>query len=448
MIYRFLLVFLLSAAATFAQDTARLTEILQAHSVNHRFMGSVLVAKDGTIIFEQSTGWANAEWEIPNSAATKFRIGSVTKQFTAAAILLLAEQGKLKLDDPLSRFVPSAPAIWRPVTIRQLLNHTGGIPSFTDLPGYKAWKLSPETPAQLMAHVADLPLTNPPGEKFRYSNTGYVLLGWIVEIASGQSYEAFLREHIFQPLQMNDTGYDWNATILPSRAAGYELGAHGLEHAPYIDMHVPGGAGALYSTTEDLLRWTQGLYGGKVLSASSFDEMTKPAKEDYACGLFVSTVNGRKTITHNGGIDGFNAILTYYPESKVTVVVLSNVTNAEFTTLAEQLGVVALGDRVTLATERKEVEVPSTVLQRYVGVYRLSPTSKFTVRLTDHRLTVQLSGQEALPLFPESETKFFLKVVDAEVEFLTDHDRVTHLVLHQSGRHQKAPRISDPAIAQ
>jgi CubicO group peptidase (beta-lactamase class C family) len=424
-----------------------MSEMVKAQAAGDRFMGSVLVAKDGATVFEQSSGWANIEWKIPNTAGTKFRLGSVTKQFTAVAILLLEEQGKLKVEDPLSKFIPSAPEAWKPVTLYHLLTHTSGIPSFTDLPEYGTWKLSPESPAQMMAHIRDKPLDFTPGEKFKYSNSGYVLLGWVVELASGQSYETYLREHVFRPLGMNDSGYDSNTAVIPQRASGYVPGPAGLTNAPYIDMHVPGGAGALYSTTADLLRWTQGLFGGKLLSVASLQKMTTPFKSSYAFGLGVSTVKGHKVISHVGGIEGFNTQLAYYPESKVTVVVLANVNGPAADELTGQLATLAFGETVTLSAERQEVEVPVAVLQRYVGVYRLSSQITNTIRLTDGRLTTQLSGQAALPLFAESQTKFFLKIVDAQAEFFSDEQgKVTHLVQYQNGREQKAVRISDTVV--
>lgn len=439
-----LLVLLVSGSTVLAQDTARMSAVLKAQAANDRFMGSVLVAKEGAVIFEQSVGWANVEWKIAHTPATKFRIGSVTKQFTAAAILLLAERGKLTLDDPLSKFIPSAPETWKPVTVRQLLSHTGGVPSFTDIPEYGINKLRPDTPAQSIAPVANKPLEFTPGEQFKYSNSGYVLLGWIVEVVSGQSYETFLRENIFKPLGMSDSGLDSNTAMIPQRASGYVPGPSGLLNAPYIDMHVPHGAGAIYSTTADLHRWTQGLFGGKLLSAASLEEMITPVKSNYAFGLMVTTTKGRKVISHGGGIEGLNAMLTYYPESKVTVVVLANNNGPAFAPLAEQLAMLAFGETVTLPTERKEVDVPVSVLLKYVGVYQINPRLTNTIRLVDGRLTTQISGQPQLPIFAESEKKFFLKVVDAQAEFVADEKgQVTHMLLHQNGRTQNAPRISE-----
>ena len=435
------LFFLALVVAAFGQDAARMAQIVEAQAAGDRFMGSVLVAKGDQVVFAQSRGWANAEWKIPNSADTKFRLGSVTKQFTAAAIMLLAERGKLQLDDPVSRFITEAPDAWKAVTIRHLLTHTSGIRSFTDLPDYAKLKLLPETPAQRFGYLRDLPLEFPAGERMKYSNSGYVLLGWIVELASGQSYEAFLRENIFAPLGMNDSGYDSTAAILPQRAAGYVPGAGGLANAPYIDMHVPHGAGALYSTTGDLLRWTQGLFGGKLLQPASLVQMTTPFKGNYAFGLVVGTGHGRKLISHAGGIDGFVSHLSYFPDEQVTVAVLCNVMGPAASTLADQLAAVYFGETVTLAAERKAISVPAAVLAAYPGTYQIAPQFSLVVTLEGDQLMTQATGQSKFPLFGETETRFFLKVVDAQVEFFKDEKgQVTHLILHQGGRKTKGTR--------
>lgn len=438
---------LLCLAPARAQDTARMSTVVKERSAGDHFMGSVLVAKDGTVIFAESTGWANLEWQTAPSPATKFRIGSVTKQFTAACILLLAERGKLSVDDPLGKYLATAPEPWKPVTLRQLLSHTGGIPNYTAQPDYAALKTRPATPAEIIAHLAAVPLDFPPGEQYRYSNTGYVLLGWIIEVASGQSYATFLRENIFQPLGLNDTGYDSNTTVIPQRAAGYVRGRNGLVNAPYVDMHVPFAAGALYSTPMDLLHWTQALFGGKVLSAASLTQMTTPVQHNYAFGLDVATDHGRKVISHSGGIDGFNAQLTYYPESKVTVIALSNVEGPGATDIARDLATLTFGETVTLPSERKAITLAPEILQRYVGVYQLGPQMTNTVRLTNGQLTTQLTGQREWPLYPESERKFFLTNVDAQLEFVTDaQGRVTGTLNYQGGHTNKATRISDTVV--
>jgi CubicO group peptidase (beta-lactamase class C family) len=439
--------FLLLLGGLFAQDTRRMTEIATAQAADNKFLGSILVAREGSVVFEKSYGLANAEWEIPNGSTTKFRIGSVTKQFTAVAILLLEERGKLKLEDPVSNHVPNAPVAWANVTILHLLAHTSGIPNFTSLPDYRTWKLNAGSVEQTLGYFRDLPLEFSPGEKWAYSNSGYILLGFIIERVSGQNYATFLTENILKPLGMNDSGYDSDTTILLRRASGYVRGGSGLANAPFVDMRLPHAAGGLYSTTGDLLRWTQGLFGGKILSTASLARMITPVKSDYALGLGVKTTTGRTVIDHGGGIEGFNAHLAYYPESKLTVVVLANVNGPAASELAGQLAAVAFDEPVKLASQRTMVAVPADVLQKYVGVYQLTPQITNSIRLVGGQLTTQLSGQPPFPIFPESETKFFLKVVDAQLEFVKDADgRVTHLVQYQNGRSQKAPRISEKVV--
>lgn len=426
-----------------AQDTARMAQIVEAPGPDDPFMGTVLVAKDGAVGFEKSLGFANVEWQVPNTPATKFRIGSVTKQFTAVAILLLEERGLLAIGDPVSKYLPDAPNAWANVTVFHLLTHTSGIPSITSFPDFGNWKLSAPSVAESVAHFRDRPLEFVPGEGFAYSNSGYLLLGHLIERVSGQTYEAFVKDNLLVPLGMVETGYDWNSTIFPQRASGYQRKASGLVNAPYINMLVPHAAGALYSTTGDMLRWTQGLFSGKLLSHASLERMTTPHKGGYGFGVFVRTINGRKIIEHGGSIDGFSAYLSYSPEEKLTAVVLSNI-NGPADTLGRQLTQVALGEPVTLASERPAVEVPEATLKDYIGVYELGPRFTNSIRLIDGGLTTQISGQSSIPLFAESDSKFFLKVADVQLEFMRDADgRVTHLIQHHNGRKQVVPRISD-----
>ena len=269
----------------------------------------------------------------------------------------------------------------------------------------------------------------------------------MIEKVSGESYEKFVQENIFTPLGMKDSGYDSNSAIIVHRADGYTKGPEGLQHAGFIHMSIPFSAGALYSTTEDLLRWEQGLFGGKLLSPASLTKMTTPFKEDYACGLFVHTVNGHKMIDHGGGIEGFNTHLAYYPDDKLTVVVLGNLNSDAPDSIAVRLAAIAHGEKIESPSERKEVTVAPAILAGYVGTYELMPKVNMMMTLENGQLTIQLTGQPKLPLFAESETKFFLKVVDAEVEFSKDEKgKVDYATLHQGGRDMKARRISDTVV--
>jgi CubicO group peptidase (beta-lactamase class C family) len=326
-----------------AQDADRLDQVVQSYAQNKTFMGSVLVARGADVILSKGYGAANLEWDIPNAPSTKFRLGSITKQFTAAAILLLEERGKLKIDDPIKAYMPDAPSTWDRITIFNLLTHTSGIPNFTALPEYKSLQVSETTPVKTLAAVRDKPLDFFPGEKMLYSNSGYILLGFIIEKVTGGSYARFVQDNIFTPLGMKDSGYDSNTDIIAHRAAGYMPSPNGPVNAGYIHMTIPHAAGALYSTTEDLLRWERALFGGKVLSAASLRKMTTPFKNDYALGVVATTADGRKVVQHAGGIDGFNTFLAYYPDDKLTVAVLANVNGPAPSAIAAKLATVAHG---------------------------------------------------------------------------------------------------------
>jgi CubicO group peptidase (beta-lactamase class C family) len=444
---RHILGLLLLAITCPAQDTSRMDQVIQSYVSNRQFMGSALVARGDQVLFSKSYGSANLEWDIPNTPATKFRLGSITKQFTAASILLLEERGKLKIDDPIRNYLPDAPAAWDKITIFHVLTHTAGIPSFTSGPEYAKLRPFAHTPEQIVALFRDKPLEFVPGEKMVYSNSGYVLLGYLLEKISGETYEDFVLKNIFTPLGMKDSGYDSNFAIIPRRAAGYTPGPNGLSNAEFEHMSVPFSAGALYSTTEDLLRWEQGLFGGKVLSAASLVKMTSPFKNGYALGVGVNTLKGRKQISHGGGISGFNTYLSYFPEDKLTVAVLANQNSGAPQEIAGLLADIARGEQVVLQTERKEISLSTKILEQYVGTYQLAPTFNLMVTVDGGQLMVQGSGQSKVPAFASSETQFFAKVVNAQIDFNKDaKGAVTSLTLHQNGNDINGLRISDKVL--
>jgi CubicO group peptidase (beta-lactamase class C family) len=240
---------------------------------------------------------------------------------------------------------------------------------------------------------------------------------------------------------MKDSGYDSNSAIITHRAAGYTPSPNGPVNTGFIHMSIPFSAGALYSTTEDLLRWEQGLFGGKVLNAASLAKMTTPFKEDYAFGVGVSTQNGHKVISHGGGIEGFNTQLAYYPDDKLVIAVLGNLNGGAPANIAGKLAQLAHGEKVMLPSERKEITVAPEILAGYTGAYELRPEFSIVVTLEDGHLITQATNQGKVPIFPESETMFFARVVDAQVEFVrNDKGVVTHIVLHQGGREVKGTR--------
>lgn len=426
--------FLLAAIAAAQDLTPKFDEYLNAVAAKQHFSGSVLVARDGKIIFSKGYGLANVELDVPNTPQTKFRLGSITKQFTATAILLLQERGKLSVSDPICKYIDNCPAAWSEVTVHHLLSHTGGIPNFTSFPDYMPKMMMPVTTQEMIARFRDKPLDFKPGEKWSYSNSGYFLLGAIIEKVSGESYETFLRKNIFDPLKMTATGYDHFETILKNRATGYSLTMGKMVNSAFLDMTQPYSAGSLYSTVEDLFAWNEALYSGRVLAAKSFEAMTTPVKNNYAYGLGVETKGNRKMIAHGGGINGFVTFLARFPEEKLTIVVLRNTDYglAGPGKLAQDLAAIFFGEKYDLPKARVEVHVDPKILDAYVGKYQLAPNFVLTISKEGDQLMAQATGQPKLTLFAESETTFFPKVVDLSITFMKDaKGKVTDLVLHQ-----------------
>jgi len=322
----------------------RLKRVVQPYVDAQMFMGSVLVAKNGKVIFSKSYGMANLEWSVPNSPTTRFNIASMTKQFTAAAILLLEDRGKLKTDDLVKKYLPAAPASWEKITIYHLLTHTSGISD-------DAAKYVPGTPDKL--DFNDTPLNFQAGERWSYSNLGYIVLGYLVERISRQTYIEFVEQNIFKPLGMTDSGMFTFPTVIPRRASGYWPRNKEIENADQFDAKFNFSAGSLYSTTEDLLRWEEGLFGGRLLSPASLQKMIRPFKSDYGCGLYIKRANGHLMIHHDGNNIGFNSEMAYYPEERIAVIVLANLNGSVTSEIARALAAVARGEKPSMPSIRK-----------------------------------------------------------------------------------------------
>ena len=325
---------LLAVANAIAQDKAqKIDALLKAYSDYGQLNGAVLVAEGGKVIYKKGFGMANMEWDIPVSTDTKFRIGSVTKQFTAAVILQLVDEGKLKLDGKITDYLPDyRKDTGDRVTIHHLLNHTSGIPSYTGLPNFfKDESRNPYNVKDFVKKFASGDLEFEPGSKFAYNNSGYFLLGAIIEQLTGKSYAQNLKERIFEPLGMKDTGYDDDAPLIKHRAAGYQRTPDGYENAPYLDMMLPYAAGSIYSTVEDLYKWDQALYDNKMVTAANKELMFKPGLSNYGYGFGIQdqpigkTEQKMKIISHSGGINGFNSLMTRAVDQKSTVIILDNV---------------------------------------------------------------------------------------------------------------------------
>jgi CubicO group peptidase (beta-lactamase class C family) len=327
----------IASTSTFGQtDGTKLVEqedvYISAEAAHHFFRGAVLVGINGRIVFEKAYGMGDEEWGAHNSLNTKFRIASLSKQFTAACILLLQERGRLNVHDPISRYLSDLPAAWQAITIHQLLTHTSGIHDYTSSPEMPKLNRTGATPQQMIALVADKPLDFKPGTNWGYTNTGYILLGMIIEKVSGQPYANFLQSNIFEPLGMGHSGYDRARDITKERASGYQIIDGHVVNADFIDMSIPFSAGGIYSTIEDIYLWNEALTeDGKLLSAQSLKQMFTEYPEathegqHYGYGVVISRLKfGKLLYYHGGGVEGFSSSIQCYPQERVCIVVLSN----------------------------------------------------------------------------------------------------------------------------
>jgi CubicO group peptidase (beta-lactamase class C family) len=320
-----------------AQDkAAKIDGLLQLYCDYGKFNGTALVAEGGRVIYKKGFGLANMEWNIPNRPDTKFRLGSITKQFTSMLILQLVEGGKISLDGKLSEYLPYyREDTGKKVTIHHLLTHTSGIPSYTNLPNFAdEVSRNPYGVEEFVKKYCSGDLEFEPGARFKYDNSGYFLLGAVIEKITGQPYEKVLEERIFKPLGMKNSGYDHHDKIIRDRAAGYEQSLDGYANATYLDMSLPYAAGSLYSTVEDLFIWDQALYADKLLTAKTKELLFKPyvsmgaAAYGYGWGVRKEKLPGSKrevsVISHGGGINGFNTLIERYVDDKHLIVLLNN----------------------------------------------------------------------------------------------------------------------------
>jgi CubicO group peptidase (beta-lactamase class C family) len=311
---------------TDAQLTAWIKEYMDNAVRFDHFSGSVLVVKKGKPVFQKAYGMANYETETPNTLNTKFRIGSISKQFTAAAIMQLQENGKLNINDPVCRYLDTCPDSWKLITIKNLLNHTSGIVNFTRLTEASGnFLILPHTHSEVVNTFRNIPLESAPGKEYNYNNAGYYLLGLIIEKVSGSTYADYLQKNIFVPLGMNNTGIDDQKTIVKNRASGYQLGNDFVFYnTDYTNMQILFSIGGLYSTVSDLLLWEQSFSTAKLLSHSSIVEMFTPGKGNYGYGWWIDKLGNCNRMYHDGGITNFSSSLQKLPDDEITVIAISN----------------------------------------------------------------------------------------------------------------------------
>lgn len=567
---------LLFALITHAQSKVnQLDKLLNKYQETVKFNGSVLVADQGKVIYKKGFGMANMEWDIPNAGDTKHRLGSVTKQFTAMLILQLAAEGKIDLEAPISTYLPDYPKAKADIiTTHHLLTHTSGIPNYTAFPNFFAEESQKYyAPDDFIKLFQDKDLEFTPGESFNYSNSGYFLLGVIIEKLSGKTYAEMLQKKIFIPLEMSNSGYDTHDQILKKRATGYEKLGTSYANSRYLDMSIPYAAGSLYSTVEDLHKWDQALYTNKLLPQEYMELFFKKhtnamGSRGYAYGWMVgktpvgNTNDSIAVIAHGGGINGFNTFISRATSDKSLIVLLNNTGGAPLNQISQaiygilkektydmpksalalemksvienkgfeeglvffntykdsekydvneeeinQLGYQFMADnelekaskifklnmvhfpessnvydsyaeslmelgqkeeaiknykksvemnpnnqngiemlkKLGINTDEleKEVVVPDEILESYVGEYELQPGFSLTISKEGKQMKAKATGQGIVDIFPKSVDRFYLKVIEAQIQFNKAEDgNIESLTLFQAGREMEGKRLS------
>lgn len=399
---------------------------------------TVLVARGEQLLYKGARGLASIELGVPLQPDQLMRIGSVTKQFAAAALLRQIDDGKAGLDDALAKFLPDYPNGGR-ITLRQLLNHTSGVKSYTGLPGYMHNPIRRDLgTAELINEFKDQPADFAPGEKWAYNNSGYVLLGAVVEAISGKSWHQSIDELLLKPAQITSVHFQAGDKLFKGMAQGYTLnGRREVAPAGLLSMTQPHAAGALIANTEGLWRWNQALHGGKLISQAAYQGMTTPEgaarPSRYGFGIGTGSLRGQPMLSHGGGIHGFTSLLSYLPQSQTTVVVLRNSDAPGFAMdlVARKLAAFAIGEPFV---ERPPVAVPAERLKAAEGLYASDDRQTRTLRLKDGVLHSQRAGGGVLALVPVGEDRFAFPASLTELQLERGADgRVVALRLFNNG---------------
>jgi CubicO group peptidase (beta-lactamase class C family) len=409
------------------------------------FSGSILIAKSGRVLLSKGYGMANYELSVPNTPHTRFHLGSVSKTFTAAAIMILQEQGKLSVRDPLTKFISDYPNGDK-ITIHHLLTNTSGIPNVNNFPEYATQSKFPHTPADLVEMFKQKPLDFEPGTRgYTESNSNYNLLAYIIEKLSGQKYGDFLKQRIFDPLGLRDTGHDGNSSaLLTNKASGYApAGLTEVENVPYMDWSIKTGNGSIYSTVEDLYRWDRALYTDKILKKASLDMMFK---EEY--GWFSGKRLNRSVVRMNGRSPGFNSEMQRYVDDDVCIIVLANTYVPTASVIVNDLAKIAFGEKYEIPKLVKPPRPDPKTLALYAGQYQFGPDffvprGVYKIESDRDQLLMRAPGADAT-LVPQSETEFFDRPFWSMIVFVKDNEgTVTHFLWRYGGKDYRADRLKD-----
>jgi CubicO group peptidase (beta-lactamase class C family) len=417
--------------------------LLAAYGKENKFNGAVLVAQKGTVIYQKGFGYKDATQKVPLDMNTIFQIGSITKQFTAAVIMQLQQEGKLSVTDKLSKYFPGF-ANGDKISIEHLLTHTSGVYNYTNDTAWAKGDLTRHTSqAQMVEKFKSYPADFEPGTNFNYSNSGYSILGYIIEQVTQKRYEQVVRERILQPLGMTSSGFDFTHLKSPAKAVGYmSITKDKIIPAPIVDSTIAYAAGSLYSTVGDLYKWERAIYTNKILQPESWKAVFTPYKRKYGYGWNIDSTNGRLITAHGGGIHGFTSYLLRFPQEELVVIVLDNTSAPGLAKIARSLAAIVLNEPYEIPAPKTAIKVNEDILKQYVGQYQIAPTFSIDVRVREGRIFAQATNQEEFEVFAEKENKFFLKINDATIEFVKDAGgNVTEFILSQNGRQTRGKKI-------
>jgi D-alanyl-D-alanine carboxypeptidase len=438
-----------------AELTARLDALFTVAYPPDEPGAAVRVQRGDEVLLRKGYGMADMELDVPVAPEMVFHLCSITKPFTAVGVLMLASERKIELDAPLGRYLPDYPQPGASATIHQLLTHTSGIPSYTDDPNFWETACLRQSLDQLISTWKDKPLHFAPGTDWRYSNSGYVLLGKVIEVVSERDYAHFMEERMFAPLGLEHSAFADAAPIIPGRVRGYEREDGEYRNAPCVSMSLAHAAGGLLSSVDDMIAWMTALFGSeRLLSGEWRQRLLAPAvltdgrSTAYACGFETQTLVGHRIVFHGGGGAGFTTFAGHVPDADLTVVVLSNRAGASPSpqTLALRAAALVLGARLDdhrRVDLSQAIEIRDTsLLDALVGRYELVPGFIVEVHREGDALMIQPTGQPALRVYPESESRWFPREIDAAIEFEGFADgRADALVLTQDGREMRGTRV-------
>lgn len=404
-------IFLISFSSAFGQNhTKEIDAYLKSEYPADGPGVSFLIAKDGKPIYQKAFGMANLELQVPMTPNNVFEIGSMTKQFTAVSILMLEEQGKLNIEDDITKYIPDYPTQGKKITIHQLLNHTSGIKSYTNMSKFISMARTDMSPKELIDVFKKEPMDFDPGDQFLYNNSGYILLGYIIEVASGETYPDFIQKNIFDTLGMTSSSYGSMQNIVPNRASGYSESENGYVNADYLSLTLPYAAGSIMSTTSDLLEWENALNSNILIKKESYEKaihgstLNDGSHISYGFGLEEGDVNGSPSIQHGGGIFGYTTMGIYLPKEKIYVVGLTNCDCKNISSVATKIAAMAIGK--PFPDKKDAITLSESQLQKWVGAYQFENDVIRFITLENGQLFSQREGSTNLKIYPLTNVKF------------------------------------------